>query len=397
MTASRGPFRLSVFFAVTLVAALVLLTIVFVPQWMSRQARLDVLRAHVAQISRLAASTVDGDLHRELLEPANFTQEKYDRLLAPLVRFHQAIPEVFYVYTMMERGGETYFVLDTANSSVIAQHSERKPSKYMEHFRSEEADPQRWLAKVARGQTWVYPDFQRDDFGYFLTGHTPIFDSQGRYSGFVGVDFDLNYYMAQEQRFRAILVGSVVAALIAAVIIGVLIASYHRRVERRLLAHYETSVRDELTGLLNRRGALEAIRNSLAQGERSYATLLVDIDDLKNINDTQGHAAGDAVIVSLAATLRDSVRDRDLTARLGGDEFLVFAPNCDSRGAHEIAHRVLERAELAAQQGRPQFSVSIGICADAVATEEFDAMYRRADEALYRAKAAGKNRWAACG
>ena len=188
MTASRRPFRISVFVTVTLVAALVLLTIVLVPQWLSKQARLDVLRTHVAQIARLAASTVDGDLHRELMNPANFTQEKYDRLLAPLVRFHQAIPEAFYVYTMMERDGQTYFVLDTANAPVIAQHSDRKGSKYMEHFRSDEVDPQRWLARVARGETWVYPDFQRDDFGDFLTGHTPILDRQGRYSGFVGVD-----------------------------------------------------------------------------------------------------------------------------------------------------------------------------------------------------------------
>lgn len=396
MTASRRPFRVSVFVTVTLVAALVLLTIVLVPQWLSKQARLDVLRTHVAQIARLAASTVDGDLHRELMDPANFTQEKYDRLLAPLVRFHQAIPEAFYVYTMMERDGQTYFVLDTANAPVIAQHSDRKGSKYMEHFRSDEVDPQRWLARVARGETWVYPDFQRDDFGDFLTGHTPILDRQGRYSGFVGVDFDLNYYLAREQRFRAILIGSVVAALIASILIGAIIASYHRGLERRILAHYETSVRDELTGLLNRRGVMEAIRNALARRERSYATLLVDIDDLKHINDTHGHAAGDAVIVSLAASLRESIRDRDLAARLGGDEFLVFAPNCDNRGAHDIAHRILESAEAASEQGRPAFSVSIGICSETPGTEGFDAMYRRADEALYRAKSAGKNRLAAC-
>lgn len=397
MTVPRRPFRLSVFLAVTLVAAIVLLTIVLVPQWMSKQARLDVLRAHVAQIARLAASTVDGDLHRELLDPANFTQEKYDRVIAPLVRFHLAIPEAFYVYTMVERGGQTYFVLDTANAPAIAQQSDRKPSKYMEHFHSDEANPQRWLARVARGETWVYPDFQRDEFGDFLTGHTPILDSQGRYSGFVGVDFDLNYYLQQEQRFRAILIGTIVAALIAAVLIGALIASYHRGLEQRLLAHYETSVRDELTGLLNRRGVMAAIRNSLARRERSYATLLVDIDDLKRINDTQGHAAGDAAIISLAATLRESVRDRDLTARLGGDEFLVFAPNCDSRAAHDIAHRILEHAEAASGQGRQRFSVSIGICTETNASEDFDAMYRHADEALYRAKSAGKNRLAACG
>lgn len=394
MSAPRRPFRPKVFAIVTLIAAAVLLTIVYVPQHLSKQARLDVLRAHVAQVAQLAASVVDGDLHRELLNPANFTQEKYDRVLAPLVRFHRAIPEAFYVYTMVEREGETYFVLDTANSPVIAQQAERRASKYMEHFRSTEKNPQHWLQRVARGETWVYPNFQSDEFGTFLTGHTPIFDSNGRYSGFVGVDFDLNYYLRQEARFRAILIGSVAAACLAAVLIGALVATYHGGLEHRILTHYESSVRDELTGLLNRRGAIESIRKLLAQGEHSYATILVDIDDLKRINDTSGHSAGDAALVSLAATLRECVRERDLTARLGGDEFLVFAPNCDSHGAHEIAYRILEYAETAAQQGRPMFSVSIGICCGPAGTEDFDPLYRRADEALYRAKSAGKNRLA---
>ncbi len=396
MSALRRPFRPRVFLTVTLLTAAVLLSIVYVPQHLSKQARLDVLRAHVAQVAQLAAAVLDGDLHRELLEPANFTQEKYDRGLAPLVRFHRAIPDAFYVYTMVEREGQTYFVLDTANSPLIAELSDRRPSHYMEHFRSTETNSQYWLDRVARGETWVYPDFQSDDYGTFLTGHTPIRDGQGRYSGFVGVDFDLNYYLRQEARFHAILVGSLVAACLASVLIGALIATYHGGLEQRILTHYESSVRDELTGLLNRRGAIEAIRKSLAQREDSYATILVDIDDLKRINDSDGHSAGDAALVSLAATLRESVRDRDLTARLGGDEFLVFAPNCDSHGAHEIAHRILERAEAAAQSGLPRFSVSIGICTGPAGSEDFDVLYRRADEALYRAKSAGKNRLAAC-
>jgi diguanylate cyclase (GGDEF)-like protein len=396
MSAPRGPFRFKVFAAVALAAALILLTIVLVPQWLSKQARLEVLRSHVAEIARLAASVVDGNLHRELLDSRNYSAEKYDRVLAPLVRFHLASPQIFYVYTMMARGGETYFVLDTTSSTEIAEKSERRPSKYMEHFNSTETDASQWLQRLARGETWVYPDFQHDEYGYFLTGHTPIYDSQGRYSGFVGVDFDLDYYLAQERRFHTIFLGSILAALAAALVIGALIASYHRGLEQRILTHYESSVRDELTGLLNRRGAMEAINKSLALRERSYCTLVIDIDDLKLINDTEGHAVGDAAIISLAATLRDSVRDRDLTARLGGDEFLVFAPNCDRHGAHEIAHRILERAEAAVQEGLPRYSVSIGICANVGGTTDFDSMYRRADEALYRAKAAGKNRLAAC-
>ncbi len=75
-----------------------------------------MLRSHVGEIGQLAASVVDGDLHRELLDPGNFRQELYDRAVAPLVRFHSANPDIFYVYTMVERDGVPHFILDTAAS-----------------------------------------------------------------------------------------------------------------------------------------------------------------------------------------------------------------------------------------------------------------------------------------
>src|SRR5512138_3795787 len=102
------------FWTVALAAAVVLGTIVAIPQFLSKQARLEVLRSHVGAIARLAASVVDGDLHRQLLDPANKTPELYARTLAPLVRFHAAYPDIFYVYTMCEKNGQSYFVVDTA-------------------------------------------------------------------------------------------------------------------------------------------------------------------------------------------------------------------------------------------------------------------------------------------
>ena len=75
-----------------------------------------MLRDHVGQIADLAASVVDGDLHGQLIDPANYSKDLYDRALKPLVRFHSANPEIFYVYTMVERDGGTFFVLDTAAS-----------------------------------------------------------------------------------------------------------------------------------------------------------------------------------------------------------------------------------------------------------------------------------------
>ncbi len=384
-------FRLRTFLVTTLVAAAVLLAIVAVPQWLSQKARLAVLRTNVGNIARVAAAAVNGDLHRQLLEPKNHTPELYARALAPLVRFHSAMPDIFYVYTMFAGADGAYFILDTATSSELHAKHALMPSGYFERFRLRREYESDWLQRIGRGETWVTPTFQRDDYGYFLTGHAPIYDSRGRYSGFIGVDFDLQYYLAQERGFRSIGLGSLSAALIAALLIGYLVARYHHDLSDRIEQHYHTSIRDELTMLLNRRGALAAIQKALSPRTASYAALLVDIDNLKSINDTHGHAAGDRAISGLADVLRDSIRHGDICARLGGDEFMIFAPDCDAESATDLARRILANVDAGNGALTPaHVSVSIGISLEAENNAEFDRMYRNADAALYRVKSTGK-------
>jgi diguanylate cyclase (GGDEF)-like protein len=94
----------------------------------------------------------------------------------------------------------------------------------------------------------------------------------------------------------------------------------------------------------------------------------------------------------VASAIRESIRDGDDCARLGGDEFMIFAPDCDQRGATEIARRILNavsrpRPELAGAS----FTVSIGMTVQDYATAGFDRMYREADSALYHAKTSGKH------
>lgn len=387
-------FTPRIFWIVTLASAVVLGALVAVPQWFSEQARLDVLRANVEQIARLAASAVDGDLHHQLLDPANYSPDLYEKALEPLVRFHSAASDVSYVYTMMERDGRSYFVLDTAASDKLLTRRKLRASSYMEPFEmiDKEPDPD-WLQRIAAGQTYVYPDFLRDEYGYFLSGHTPIFDSAGRYSGFVGVDFDTDYYLEREARFRAIYIGTLIAALIAAIAIGYLTARYHYYLDHRIQGHYHLSIHDELTGLLNRRGALQAVDAALSLRASSYAAILVDVDDLKSINDGHGHAAGDDFLRRVALAMRAAVRNADICARLGGDEFLIFAAGCDLDAAAEIARRILSRVYAHESTGISGFGVSIGICIAANSSVDFETMYRSADRALYSAKSSGKNRY----
>ena len=366
---------------------------VAIPQWLSKQARWDALRSHVGEIGQVAGSVVDGDLHRQLLDPANYSDELYARALKPLVRLHSADPNIFYLYTMVDRGGIPHFVLDTAASPALRTSHQLRASTYMERFDLSKEYEDGWLQQIAAGKTYVTPTFEHDDYGDFLTAHTPIYDSKGRYSGFVGVDFDLQYYFTREARFRAIAIGSLVAALIAALVIGYLVALFYSAMHHRVQQLYESSIRDSLTGLLNRRGAMDTIGKSLARHEASNATLLVDIDNLKMINDMRGHATGDAVIALTAEAVRESIRKGDECARFGGDEFLIFAPDCNTDEAVEIAQRILAKLfGLPMQLAGARFSVSIGIAVHDSALTDFDRMYRDADAALYQAREHGKSR-----
>lgn len=387
-------FTPRIFWLVALAAAVVLGSIVMIPQQLSKQARLEVLRSYVGQTARLAASVVDGDLHRQLLDPDNYTPQLYAQTLAPLVRLHSAAPDIFYVYTMVERDGRSHFVLDTAASPDLKSQHALTASAYMELFSEPEPiDDPDWLKRVARGETYVYSQFQRDAYGTFLSGHAPIYDSAGRYSGFVGVDYDIGYYLALEASFHSIFIGTLIAALLTALLIGYLAARYHYAMVNRIAEQERISVRDELTGLLNRRGALGAVREALKAPAASYAAILVDVDDLKGLNDTHGHRAGDDFLRKVADAMCSSVRENDVCARLGGDEFLIFAAGCDLEIATDIAQRILQKVYAKDAVRSAHFGVSIGLAIAEAREADFESMYRRADQALYRAKAAGRNRY----
>jgi diguanylate cyclase (GGDEF)-like protein len=386
-------FNPLVFVTASLASAVVLVSLVAIPQWLSKQARWDALREHVGEIARLAASVVDGNLHRQLLDPANYSAELYQRALAPLVRFHSADPDIFYLYTMVERDGVAYFVLDTAASPDLKTDRKLEASGYMERFDVRPEYNDDWLEQLAAGKTYVNPGFEEDDYGTFLTGDSPIYDSEGRYSGFVGVDFDLKYYFAKEARFRAIAIGSLIAALLLSLMIGYGVERYYSAMQSRMQALYESSTHDPLTGLHNRRGAMDAVQQLLTLRAKSYAALLIDIDGLKLINDMRGHATGDAIIAIIAEAIRESIREGDECARIGGDEFFVFAADCTTEEAMAIGQRILDKlAKPSLPLSGARASVSIGVVVLDGTDAEFNRMYRDADHALYQARYEGKSR-----
>jgi diguanylate cyclase (GGDEF)-like protein/PAS domain S-box-containing protein len=154
------------------------------------------------------------------------------------------------------------------------------------------------------------------------------------------------------------------------------------------------ALHDPLTGLANRTLLRDRLEHALARSTRDRrpaGALFIDLDNFKAVNDRFGHAAGDAVLVELAARLRSAVRPADTVARLGGDEFIVVCEDIDCEAATALGVR-LEQAvgeKLAVGGVAHRLSASIGI---ALGLEDPDALLAAADAAVYRAKAAGGGR-----
>ncbi|HVK94932.1 MAG TPA: GGDEF domain-containing protein [Noviherbaspirillum sp.] len=167
---------------------------------------------------------------------------------------------------------------------------------------------------------------------------------------------------------------------------------------RYQLEHYEEkSVRDELTGLYNRRQLQTELEQAKMQADTRavpFSICLIDIDRFKEINDNNGHLTGDTILKEFARIARDSIRDTDILGRYGGDEFLQILPDTDVRGAVVHAERLRVYAHFLDFQKlleQKHISLSIGV-AEYRNGEKITDLISRADTALYQAKQLGRNR-----
>ena len=156
---------------------------------------------------------------------------------------------------------------------------------------------------------------------------------------------------------------------------------------------------DSLTGLPNRRMFNDELRRLIARSLRAqgdFALLLVDLDGFKQVNDIDGHDAGDALLVAVAERLKTLIRETDSVARLGGDEFAVLLPRTEEDGGIEAtcARMLASLAEPLQMDGRTiQATASIGVAVCPQEGTTADGLYKSADLALYEAKRAGRNTW----
>ncbi len=170
---------------------------------------------------------------------------------------------------------------------------------------------------------------------------------------------------------------------------------------RNALLYYQalrSAYTDPLTGLYNRTALTDAFQREWKLSQRQHtplSLLVLDVDHFKRINDTHGHAAGDAALVKIAKCLRQTVRASDMIFRYGGEEFVILLSNTGPGGAELLAQRLLYRiatmdcSDIAAGL---RITTSIGVASLNHPEETPEQMLKRADEALYRAKRQGRNR-----
>ena len=167
----------------------------------------------------------------------------------------------------------------------------------------------------------------------------------------------------------------------------------------QLISQLEHASRfDTLTGLLNRRAMHEELVAEVQRSRRlgeSFSLLMLDADHFKQINDTSGHAAGDRALQHLATLLAAQMRDIDRLSRWGGEEFVVMLPGTSGADARGIAERLRERVEALPARWQDRalpITISIGVARWQHGSDDLESLLGRADEALYKAKAAGRNR-----
>lgn len=181
----------------------------------------------------------------------------------------------------------------------------------------------------------------------------------------------------------------------------------HDRLRDTVRSGLHAAITDPLTGLYNRRYAVPYLNRMAEEStklERPFAVMMIDIDHFKAVNDTYGHAAGDTILVQLSDRLRENLRAIDLVARMGGEEFLVAMPRTSVRRAKLAAdrlRRLVNKTPFDYAHGKSvAVTVSVGVAVNGIPGHDVldrEVMCNLADQALYEAKAAGRDQVAMCG
>ncbi|MEO0379373.1 MAG: EAL domain-containing protein [Pseudomonadota bacterium] len=346
--------------------------------------------------------TVNNVIHREAIDKASHWAYHMPNHIPEIERLvSTGIPteaQRIAVLKIKELGDIFRFKLFTADGrlSVISDNFETGQEPGI----AAQADPEPRL--VAQTQTAIVNVFdgtlKADRPDLYAEAYVPLRDENGTLIGVVEVYIDQTktaaYFKESFQSF-----GVMLMLLCAAVFIAPTLAFFaQRRLTQRSRKDAEFLARfDPLTGLLNRREFTAQARSYIANGEMSVACYL-DCDNFKHINDTHGHAIGDAFLAHIANVLRRNCRKDDLVARFGGDEFVIGFHGISIDAATQRVRTILKECgeQIDLDNANVAGSVSIGVVQ--VKTKfDLDTILKHADTALYFAKTSGRNNFAIYG
>jgi diguanylate cyclase (GGDEF)-like protein len=160
---------------------------------------------------------------------------------------------------------------------------------------------------------------------------------------------------------------------------------------------YRLTTVDGLTQIFNKRYFVEALDREIARASRyrrELSLVMFDLDHFKEVNDTHGHLAGDAVLKTLAHTIKTRIRSEDIFARYGGEEFAIILPEIDGHNAHQFAEkirRIVETTDFIFEATKIPVTISMGVATLDLEEPAAAALVKRSDERLYEAKASGRN------
>ncbi len=287
--------------------------------------------------------------------------------------------------TYQQRYNRSVFFVDTEGRLVLTGASGGPMGARVGQSLKEIAGLEELMAKL--------PQPQSGDFEY---------SEQGR-EHFLNVRFipELNWYLFVDTREDGAVAGirqslyiNLLICLVITVLIITLVSVALRRYQRRINALATT---DQLTTLPNRRG-FDLLANQAMQEARrnqsALCVLMLDLDNFKQLNDSQGHMAGDEMLRRFASHLRNTVRKSDIICRWGGEEFILLLKDTTPEQARELAEKIIQQTEQSSIRFNDidlQITTSIGL-AHLQADESLEQVITRADRALYRAKQSGRNR-----